>query len=644
MADSPKIVGTDSLKLAYPKINQAIDNANQAKSEATTALNTANSVQTQFNQVVIEGDSSVEAAQARVDENGVTKTTLKGRIDDGFININSILDEKTNDLNSRGINIKYPPAPLIGAKGDGVTDDTNAFNGLYTYLSDLGGGTIYADGVFSIVGSIELKPNVHLVLSPTTVITKEHATDNFYAFTGLSRGNKGYGSGSKNNSIKGGKFYGGFSSGKSLSLTFHHCEGLVFEDVTFEECNTVAHAVDLAGCNDVRFTRCNFIGFNLQTGREYTEAIQIDFSSYDSIAGLDTAGSYDGLPTKDVVVEDCKFLPVYNANGSIKYPAPNPIGSHSLIENTYYSNINFLRNKVVDCPNSNVAGAYVPGWIHFLTVDGVRIEDNEFINTLSINCQALGFYTLNNAKALADVENSNVNISTTPKPSKNIRINRNKFKGFKSQSSIDIVRCLGILNSNDSLIYYMDNIKFEDNEFEDCYTQPASGYDGSGTGFTTKYANRIYCRKNKAKDIKRLINSEYGEIIECDSNEVDGGHYVPILINQFKKVVIGKNKLKNYRGGLFLTNLNTLNIIENQISDDLPGATSTFPQVIAVNAATGVIAKNNQIFGAVSTAIVNGFRVYNTSSKGIISDNIISGFATQVNQEVGSTVTLGSNF
>lgn len=89
MADAPKILGTDSLRLAYPKLNSAIDNSNEALTKSTTAVNTAstaeskaNSVQAQFNQVVIEGDSSVEAAQARVKADGTAFTTLRDRMND----------------------------------------------------------------------------------------------------------------------------------------------------------------------------------------------------------------------------------------------------------------------------------------------------------------------------------------------------------------------------------------------------------------------------------------------------------------------------------------------------------------------------------------------------------------------------------
>ncbi|MER2057238.1 MAG: hypothetical protein ABTA16_00360 [Niallia sp.] len=95
MADAQKLLPTDTLRQGYPKINDAIDNANESLNKhaatdlkADEAIATANaaetkadSVQEQFNQVVIEGDSSVEAAQARVDSNNNTFATLKERLD-----------------------------------------------------------------------------------------------------------------------------------------------------------------------------------------------------------------------------------------------------------------------------------------------------------------------------------------------------------------------------------------------------------------------------------------------------------------------------------------------------------------------------------------------------------------------------------
>lgn len=77
MADAEKLVETDTLKKAYPKINVAIDNANEAK-------HIQDGIQEQINTLVINGDSSPAAAQAAVDAKGIDKGTLKKRLDDDY--------------------------------------------------------------------------------------------------------------------------------------------------------------------------------------------------------------------------------------------------------------------------------------------------------------------------------------------------------------------------------------------------------------------------------------------------------------------------------------------------------------------------------------------------------------------------------
>jgi len=57
----------------------------EAGSIADEANKQVNSIQDQVNQLVVNGDSSVEAAQARVSANGVVYSTLKERLDKTII-------------------------------------------------------------------------------------------------------------------------------------------------------------------------------------------------------------------------------------------------------------------------------------------------------------------------------------------------------------------------------------------------------------------------------------------------------------------------------------------------------------------------------------------------------------------------------
>src|SRR5690625_1512634 len=97
----------DSLNTGREKINEAIKASDRAENKSDYAVETANealsnseSTQTQLDTIVIDGDSSVEAAQARVDENDVTHPTLKARIDNGMNSVNSQIAQALKGINN----------------------------------------------------------------------------------------------------------------------------------------------------------------------------------------------------------------------------------------------------------------------------------------------------------------------------------------------------------------------------------------------------------------------------------------------------------------------------------------------------------------------------------------------------------------
>lgn len=101
----------DNFKELYAQ-KQIADNAEaaakDAKSAASAAVTTAEQAlsqsqdtQAQLDQIVIEGDSSVEAAQARVDEDGTAHSTLKARLDSGFTEVNQQLADTNASIGTR---------------------------------------------------------------------------------------------------------------------------------------------------------------------------------------------------------------------------------------------------------------------------------------------------------------------------------------------------------------------------------------------------------------------------------------------------------------------------------------------------------------------------------------------------------------
>src|SRR5690606_19768157 len=96
---------TDTLNQGREKLNTAITDAETAKivsgqadDKATQALAKSESTQTQLDTIVIDGDSSVEAAQARVSSTGTAYGTLKERLDTEYEEVTTQLEQKASQL------------------------------------------------------------------------------------------------------------------------------------------------------------------------------------------------------------------------------------------------------------------------------------------------------------------------------------------------------------------------------------------------------------------------------------------------------------------------------------------------------------------------------------------------------------------
>src|SRR5690606_6439996 len=108
---------TDTLNQGREKLNEAITDAETAKivseqadDKASQALAKSESTQTQLDTIVIDGDSSVEAAQARVSTTGTAYGTLKQRLDTEYEEVTSqlALTLKEEDFNKVIYNPKEP--------------------------------------------------------------------------------------------------------------------------------------------------------------------------------------------------------------------------------------------------------------------------------------------------------------------------------------------------------------------------------------------------------------------------------------------------------------------------------------------------------------------------------------------------------
>lgn len=131
MMDAPKLNPQDTLKESFPKLNQSIDNANEALNRVVNAENDsaqakeiAEQTQTELRQAVLEGDSSPLAGMLSVGADGTV-------YEDGP---QQRLVAEHNQVKSEIKNIKDNNNIIIqdySAVGDGIADDTNAAQSIH---------------------------------------------------------------------------------------------------------------------------------------------------------------------------------------------------------------------------------------------------------------------------------------------------------------------------------------------------------------------------------------------------------------------------------------------------------------------------------------------------------------------------------
>lgn len=119
----PLYKGVEYINDAIEAADKAQQDSASAKTSSENAVSTANaaetkadSVQEQFNQVVIKGDSSVEAAQARVDAEGNSFTTLKERLDNG----DALLAENTSTDRHEVLNKSFQERKSFGVSSEEI--------------------------------------------------------------------------------------------------------------------------------------------------------------------------------------------------------------------------------------------------------------------------------------------------------------------------------------------------------------------------------------------------------------------------------------------------------------------------------------------------------------------------------------------
>ena len=417
------------------------------------------------NRLISVGDTSYLPASIRVDEvnlpTGVKSAVVAGKVGKGDLMVN-VLDYLA----------------VADATDAGGTDNTAAFQAAMdaAWNGGKGGTLLIPPGAYHLFGYVILRSNVRIIGYGATIRKYGLSGSTYITFHAISGGPKGYGSSARNVTFEGLTFRGRFvgaGSGNGVSVTLHHAQDVTFRKCTWTETVISGHAIDLMGCNGVLVDDCSFSGFNPATNREYVEAIQIDYSMADG-GGYDAPASFDGLPTINVTVQNSKFLP--QTVGVTPYPAPNPLGSHSRVDGSWFDNIKFLNNYVEGgADTSTITDGFAVltrGWIHFFCARNIEIRGNRFVNASGRAVRVIGAYPISTGTSMANVAVAGAaSVSMTPMPIMNILIENNTFEGFTNDADESLINLRGTTSQNGR------NVRISGNTLKDSFSTPGVSGD-----------------------------------------------------------------------------------------------------------------------------------------------------------------------
>lgn len=232
---------------------------------------------------------------------------------------------------------------VIGAVGDGTTDDVAVIQASLDAARDAGGGDViippgktYAISTFLVVyantriwaygATLKAIGNTGLLRNflGTDAPTLYNGRSNICVFGGTWDGNAGDGTNST-------------TTAETDVLNFIHAQNITVRDVTVTNVSS-AHAIEFNAINGGLADNCRCLGFRDNSGtnsRQYSEAIQIDIT----VSGSSSIGAYDNTPCKNITIQNCYAGPS-TTNGTFG----KLVGSHTSATGVVYDNINIIDN------------------------------------------------------------------------------------------------------------------------------------------------------------------------------------------------------------------------------------------------------------------------------------------------------------
>ena len=516
------------------------------------------------------------------------------KIDDAFKELDS-------ELSYLDVNVRQKK---YGAKGNGTTSDSFAFQTAMNLAKTLGGVRIkIPNGTYRMTSELRLYPNTQFICGPNVKIVRDHPgylMINGFRSTESTPTTAGAYDGVGNLRIKGGLWDGNGVAQPSKASIFHlgHGAGFRIENATFKDCAN-SHHIEFNACKDIWVKNSSFLGW-VGTVDTFNEAIQFDLAKPPTA----TIGQADNTVCKNAWIEDCYF-------GKSGTPGSSGIGravgSHACTINRWHENINILNNTVEES-QSFAFRAY--SWKNF------KIDGNHMINCpYGINVRT---------PITADPEDTKNELGVQTNASQiceGFSVSGNRFEGggtggryieiygettgrnFDGEVNFNIIKGKGLAAQHGIYIVYSDFITMMGNHINGIYG------GNSVNAITLVNSQDCTLSTNKIRDIK-------GNGIHVSDNS----HNVEIIANTVKQV--GVNSV------YVATNINVASVIANILigcNGNLAGAANNFIRMTST--VTGVNIANNicRNFGSSHVATV-AMELTSTVKEVIRNGNNFKGF------------------
>lgn len=529
----------------------------------------------------------------------------------------------------------------FGAIGNGVTDDTGAFIAALAELKKRGGGTLFVPPLtFRIAGHIPLVDNVSIDGWGATFVKHGGTRSSYAYFSALSRGARGYGSGCRNVRVAGIRFTGDFATDTTTcAFGLHHAQDVVIEQCHFDQMQGGGHCIDLAGCENITIRDCRFTGYKEHPeGSAYrrAEAIQVDISANGAPSVTDQDGSFDGLMTRNVLVESCTFEPL--TLGLTQYPAPNPIGSHAMREGQNAEHVT-VRGCTIGRMTEDSTSAW-RGGIHFSGIRGFTFENNR-IHT-SGNARIIGLYATDTGTPAAHDPNQPLPApqSIAPIPVEDVQIRGNTFVAVNELISgvQEVIYIKGAAGGNVTGVeisgnrFALDHKVGEMIRIEDANALTVRDNHAVGThmALVVRTSRNVTASGNRWESSPRTAQSFNGQPTEQYSAVktlvVDG----TTVLNPLDQAIWVGNDSED-------VTVNAMTVINptNQ--------TSGRGQAISIAGAKRFTVTGCKLTTNNTVAKREGIFTYGSSAHGLVTGNIVQGFDAKVNTGDISTVTASGN-